>query len=382
MTNYSAWDSKATALVREADKQDETEEAANNRSLGLDGIPKGPPTEKAESQLKDLSSHSTDRKEFIAWSQKREVTLTHEAQNAPVELKGPEFENMALRLQGSEGLTYIVPEGSRITKLMLDSCKRVRVQVCGSIVTSTIEVCRCEDVDVELFVPIGTIQVDECLAAVNVQFGEYDHIGRIYHANSPGLSLCWGSGDVHHIGQAGEVQLCTKAAAGENSQSNLLTVIVRRGEGEFPIDILGDSQANQATDSFESEADKHYRAEAKRQAGNEMFRASDFMQAAAEYTSALELDSSSAAVWGNRSQCWLKLGDHDKALADAQKCTELDPSSAKGWFRKGMSLHALQRYPEAILPLLEAEKLEPNNKQIPDAVKMAQLMARRQAGGA
>jgi len=121
-------------------------------------------------------------------------------------------------------------------------------------------------------------------------------------------------------------------------------------------------------------------AEKKRLAGNDMFRASDFAQAAALYTLCLELDPQQSAVWSNRAQCWLKLGDHEKALEDATKCTEVDPSNPKGWFRKGMSFHAMKRFPEAIPALLEAEKLEPTNKQILDAIKMAQLMARNTAG--
>merc|ERR1711953_1494454 len=99
-----------------------------------------------------------------------------------------------------------------------------------------------------------------------------------------------------------------------------------------------------------------------------------------EYTAALELDDNVGAIWANRLQCWLKLGNNEKALDDAQKCTEVDPSNAKGWFRKGMSLHAMKRYPEAIPALLEAEKIEPSNKQVQDAIKMSQLMTRKQAG--
>merc|ERR1712130_745727 len=98
-----------------------------------------------------------------------------------------------------------------------------------------------------------------------------------------------------------------------------------------------------------------------------------------QYTQSLQLDHNNATVYANRSQCWLKAGNPEKALEDATKCTELEPGNPKGWFRKGMSLHALHRYPEAIPALVEAEKLEPHNKQIPDAIKMAQLMARKEA---
>ena len=101
------------------------------------------------------------------------------------------------------------------------------------------------------------------------------------------------------------------------------------------------------------------------------FRASDFAQAAALYSLALELCPELASAWANRSQCFLKLGDHEKALADARRCSEVEPENCKGWFRQGVALHALGRYREAIEPLLEAEKLEPSNKQVQDAIRMA-----------
>merc|ERR1712046_495319 len=104
------------------------------------------------------------------------------------------------------------------------------------------------------------------------------------------------------------------------------------------------------------------------------------MQAAMQYTEALGFDETMSTVWANRAQCWLKLGNHEKALADATHCTEICPDYAKGWFRKGISLHAIGRYTQAIPALLEAEKLDPSNKQILDAVKMAQLMARKYNG--
>merc|ERR1712083_650032 len=158
--------------------------------------------------------------------------------------------------------------------------------------------------------------------------------------------------------------------------AGLLTKVVQRGENEFPIDPTCTN-----SESPESHAaileDSRSQVELKRQSGNAMFRANDFLQAAMEYTAALELDPTNDALYANRSQCWLKLGNHEKAFDDALKCTEVDPSNAKGWFRKGMSLHAMERHPEAIPALLEAEKLEPNNKQIAEAIKMAQLKARK-----
>jgi hypothetical protein len=394
MTNYSSWDSKAASLLREAEEQDKEEEAAATKALGLEGGPKGPPTAKAETELNELGKHSDERKEFIDWSKQREVTKTHTKQEESIILEGDEVKDKSVRLSSCEDVTYIVPEGSGVVKLVLDRCTRVKVEVLGPIITSTIEIVRCADTTFELAVPMGTIQVDECVKPVLVNFAERDHVGCLYHQNSPGLSVSFGGvgAKLDVVGKSGEVQYYTRLAGPGGSQG-LITDFVRRGEGEFPMDLPGDKVGARiagypgACEQPEPEAapaaeERKRQAELKRQSGNDMFRANDFLQAAMEYTSALELDPTICALYANRSQCWLKVGNHEKALEDAIKCTEVDPSNAKGWFRKGMSLHAMERYPEAIPALLEAEKLDTKNKQIPEAIKMAQLMARKQASGA
>jgi hypothetical protein len=378
MTDYSAWDSKASALLRETEKQEAEEKANNDKACGLENGPQGPPTWKVESEMKDLCEHSEERKQFIKWSRGCEVTISHQPQDGIVQLNVSDMMDKAVRISNSEGVTYVIGEGSKVIKLTLDNCKRVRMRVLTSIITSTIEACRCEDVDLELAVPIGTIQVDECAKPLRILFAEQDHFGKIYHQNSPGLTVGWGS-DVNHlqsIGQPGKFQLFTVLRDAE-----LLTAVVRRGEGELPLDLLESAEKAERPESEAvlSEDERKRNSDAKRTKGNDMFKANDFLQAVMEYTGALELDPTIAAVWANRAQCWLKLGDYEKALADAKKATEVDSSNAKGWFRQGMAFHAMHQYADAIRVLLEAEKLDPANKQIPEAIRMAQLMARKQA---
>lgn len=398
MTNYSAWDSKASALVRDDEEEAKKDKAEADKALGLEGGPKGPPTAKAEEELKNLGEHSDERKEFIDWANKKEVTQTHKSQEEPVTLQGEEVDNKAIRLSGSEGVTYVIPEGSRVVKLILEKCKNVKVQVLAPIITSTIEVVRCSDCSFELAVPVGCIQVDECLKPVLIHYAERDHVGQVYHQNSPGLSVGFGA-ELTVAGTTGEVQHYTRLG-GSGDQKPFITDFVRRGESDFPVDLAGDRATADALlqaagggyiagaqpepeDEAAPESEvRQAKAELKRKAGNDMFRASDFFQAAMEYTQALELDPTVGPLYANRSCCWLKLGNHDKALEDAIKCTEVDPSNSKGWFRRGMALHAMKRYAEAIPHLLEAEKLEPKNKQIPEAIKMAQMFARKEAAGA
>jgi len=381
MTNYSAWDSKAERLTREADEDSKREEEESNRALGLGSTPQGPPVANAEAQLKDLDNHSEERKKFIGWSKDREVSFTHKPQDAAIELSDLAVDGKAVRLIGSEDVIYTLSEKANLVKLMVDKCIRVRLRLDGSITTSTMEIYKCSDLELELQQPLGTIQVDECTESVTLRFAERDHVGCIYHQNSPGLAISW-TNELHQIGDARAVQHCTKLGLEVEGAPPLVTAPVRRGEGEYPVDFtveavgLADQPEPEAAPASE---ERRQQAEQFRIKGNDMFRANDFMQAALQYSQALELDPSVATIWANRAQCWLKVGDHEKALADATRCTEVDASNAKGWFRKGMSLHAMKRFPEAVPALLEAEKLDPANKQIQDAIRMAQLMARKHA---
>lgn len=391
-TNFSAWDSKASALVKEAEEEDAKAKEESDKALGLSDGPKGPPTAQAEKQLKELDGHSSQRKDFISWTQDREVSVTHTKQDEVIALTGAGYDGKGVRIAGSEDVKYVVPADSQVVKLMIDKCKRVEVEIHARLMTQTVELAYCENTTVNITTPMGTIQVDECQDNVEVVFAEVDHMGRVYHQNSPGLKINWrlgGDENSHQIGRTGAAQWCTSVDTSKRSNADvLITTPVVRGEGQFPIDLTGQPfqvpggilpEPEEETGPAAEERKKQ--AEEKRLKGNDMFRASDFMQATMLYTAALELDPTAATVWANRSQCWLKLGDHDKALADAVKVTEIDPSNAKGWFRKGMSLHAMKRFAEAIPALAEAEKLDPKNKQIPDAIKMAQMKARQQAAG-
>lgn len=389
MTNYGAWDSKASRLVQEAEEEDAKEKEAADKALGLDGGPEGPPVAKAKQQRKEMEEHSEEKKTFIEWHKKiqDEVSFTHQPQEEPVELSGSEVEGRSVRLTGSTRTTYVLPKELSIKKLIVERCVGVTVHVSCKIPTSTVDVCRCENLELHFTDPIGTVQADECAGAVALRYSEYDHVGAVYHQNCPGLSIGWAAAELVSVGQPGDFQLSTRRRAG--SSDELITQAVRRGEGDFPVDMgssvdgtVNPVESVQPEPERAPEAEERSRlAQAKREQGNELFRASDFMQAAAEYSMALELDPSLDPVWANRSQCWLRMGDHDKALADAVRCTEVNPLNSKGWFRKGMAYHAMERYIDAVPALLEAEKIEPKNKQIQDAIKMAQLKARFQAEG-
>lgn len=119
--------------------------------------------------------------------------------------------------------------------------------------------------------------------------------------------------------------------------------------------------------------------------GNEAFAAGEYAQAILLYTLAIdkadELPDKGTQkqlfprhiCFANRSASFLKMGEHERALADATRAQEIDPTYVKGVFRKGLALHAMGHYEEAIKILAEANKLEPKNKQIKQALQFAEI---------
>ena len=131
--------------------------------------------------------------------------------------------------------------------------------------------------------------------------------------------------------------------------------------------------------------------EAQKAKGNEAFVSGEYAQAILLYTLALDRaaelpDASDAGtkrsqkqlfprhvVLSNRSASFLKLGHHDKALKDGTEADRLEPTYVKGIFRKGLALHAMGNYQEAITALAAAQKIEPKNKQIKQALQFAEV---------
>jgi len=404
MTDYGKWDKKATDAIKQCEEEDRRDTEECDKALGLTEGFKGPPTAKAEKELKDLNSHSEEKQAIMDKMKGREVTITRkEPQDEPVILNEGEYSNKGVRIENSRGCHFIIPKEVRVLKVFIEKCKDCRVSLEGPILTSTVEVWRCAEVDVEI--PnlaeldgspskLGVLQVDECdKGPVRIKFGGLENVKDIYHHNAPGLTVSWGRtadnepGSME-IGQPYEVgQYITRRVGG-----TLVSEPVRRDETNFPMtlhdpnsehaQVLGVREQPEQEPSPKDVLDEQRKqqANAVREKGNTCFKNSDFMQAAAHYSEALNLDDKNHLVWANRANCWLKLGSHQKAVDDATKCTEICPTYAKGWFRKGMGLHAMGKYTQAIPALVEAEKIEPENKQIVDAIKMAQLKARQHGG--
>ena len=74
-------------------------------------------------------------------------------------------------------------------------------------------------------------------------------------------------------------------------------------------------------------------AEEKKEEGNQPYKVKSYREALAKYSEAMDLCPQCASFYGNRSACYLMLGQPRQALEDAKTSTSQDPVFEKGWTR-------------------------------------------------
>ncbi|KAK3140337.1 hypothetical protein QOZ80_5AG0399550 [Eleusine coracana subsp. coracana] len=79
---------------------------------------------------------------------------------------------------------------------------------------------------------------------------------------------------------------------------------------------------------------------------------------------ALKVDHFDATLFSNRSICWLRLGEGEKALDDASKCKKLRPKWAKAYYRRGAALMLLKDYESAYHTLSRGLELDPESEEM------------------
>ncbi|XP_040036825.2 uncharacterized protein LOC120821845 [Gasterosteus aculeatus] len=92
--------------------------------------------------------------------------------------------------------------------------------------------------------------------------------------------------------------------------------------------------------------------------GNRFASAGDFKMAVKYFTDAIKHNPTEFKLFGNRSFCFEKLQEYEKALADAELSLGLLPGWVKGLFRKGRALAGLKRYEEAAQAFWEVLKVD------------------------
>nr|XP_022340474.1 nucleolin-like isoform X1 [Crassostrea virginica] len=94
--------------------------------------------------------------------------------------------------------------------------------------------------------------------------------------------------------------------------------------------------------------------------GNEMAQLGHYSAAIELFTEAIKLDPNDFRFFGNRSYCFDRENQFDRALKDAEKAISLQKDWPKGYFRKGRALAGLSMYSEAEDAFTQVLKLDKN----------------------
>ncbi|RLN52402.1 hypothetical protein BBP00_00009628 [Phytophthora kernoviae] len=105
-------------------------------------------------------------------------------------------------------------------------------------------------------------------------------------------------------------------------------------------------------------------AEAKKNEGNDAFKAQDYPTAIAKYTEAVEIDSSNHVYFSNRSAAYSGWSKFQEAADDAAECIRINPKFVKGYHRHGVALKGLKKYEEALVTLRAGQRVDFNNADL------------------
>ncbi|KAL6848654.1 hypothetical protein ACP4OV_021237 [Aristida adscensionis] len=103
--------------------------------------------------------------------------------------------------------------------------------------------------------------------------------------------------------------------------------------------------------------------------GKKAFANEDCLAGAYFYRKAIEIDQHDATLFANRSLCYLRMGEGEKALNDAERCRMMRPRWAKAWYRQGAALSLLKNYKAAVQAFEEALKLDAASDDIKIALR-------------
>nr|XP_057933519.1 uncharacterized protein si:dkey-33c12.4 isoform X2 [Doryrhamphus excisus] len=91
------------------------------------------------------------------------------------------------------------------------------------------------------------------------------------------------------------------------------------------------------------------------------------------FTEAIKLNPKERKLFGNRSFCYEKMHQYDKALSDAEVALLMEPKWIKGLFRKAKALCGLKRYNQASLVYAEVLNLDGSCREAMQELNQMQI---------
>ncbi|GMI22362.1 hypothetical protein TeGR_g7452 [Tetraparma gracilis] len=407
---YASWESKASALDAELQASDEAEKAAASAALGHDGAwSEEQSKEMQKAEQAKLAKAALDKQKLLEESAKLVVTsemLASDPVLTDARLRGKRilvFKN----LTGGRCRVAQPEVSAALIKVFVEGCADFELELAVPLLTSHVELHKCTNVALTVERQVATVQLDQS-GGCAVRFGEGAFEGpddRVYSAGCGDLTLgvAHSSGARHEItvdylrDGAVPVNECGAeeyqfVARWSKETGGIVNEPLMRVGNKFLTKSTVENASLSGAARLAIREQKAAEAEQHKLEGNDAFGGGEYAQAVLFYSMALDKVSASDpppplrhVCLSNRAACFLKLGHPEKALKDAGECAGLEPGYAKGWFRKGLALHAMGRYEEALPALAAAQKIEPGNKQVKQALqfaeaKLGQEMRKRMQG--
>ncbi|XP_030463340.2 inactive TPR repeat-containing thioredoxin TTL3 [Syzygium oleosum] len=183
-----------------------------------------------------------------------------------------------------------------------------------------------------------------------------------------------------------EVDACTKFL-GPIGSSHLLMIRaqVDMAAGRFD-DALEAAQRAVRLDSNNKEANmvmmRARAVAAARSRGNELFKASRFMEACSAYAGGLEHDAYNSVLLCNRAACWSKLGQLEKAIEDCTAALNVRPSYSKARLRRADCHAKLGNWEASIRDYEVLNRETPDDEEVSRVLSEARSQLNRQRGDA
>ncbi|CAL8377704.1 unnamed protein product [Boreogadus saida] len=114
--------------------------------------------------------------------------------------------------------------------------------------------------------------------------------------------------------------------------------------------------------------------------GNQHASAGRYDMAVQYFTAAIKYNPKEFKLFGNRSFCFEKLQEYEKALTDAQLSINMSPGWDKGLYRMGRALVGLKRYEEAANTYKEVLKLDSSCTEAAQELMRVQIAQLMEAG--
>ena len=119
-------------------------------------------------------------------------------------------------------------------------------------------------------------------------------------------------------------------------------------------------------------------AEEAKALGNAAFKAKQYPEAIAHFTTAIAADPKSQVLYSNRSAAHAAAEEYKSALLDANKCIDLKPDWAKGHSRRGAAYVGLKNWRAAIGAYEAGLELDPASANMKE--ELATLQAKLDSG--